>query len=57
LEEASIALDGRSHHVTTIIRSVVIDRAMHGGAVIPKHNVSDAPLVPVDELRLRGMRE
>src|SRR5437660_11909707 len=51
-------LDIERRHTTefaAVLRVVKRPRTMHGGAVVPNHEVSDAPRVAVDELRLRGV--
>ena len=53
-EEARV-LDVEGGHATelaAVLRVVEWPRAMHRGAVVPNHEVADAPGMAVDELRL-----
>lgn len=51
LSERHLALDRRATHEATLT-VVKLGSTVHSGAVIPDHEVTDPPLVSVDELRL-----
>jgi len=50
--ERRIALDQDALHDAALAHRIVDVDAVHGGAVVPHHEVADPPLVRVDELAL-----
>src|SRR5258705_423565 len=48
----AIARGIRAAELAAILRVVERPRAVHGGAIVPDHEIADAPGVAIDELRL-----
>src|SRR5581483_834498 len=49
--------DRGAHHVPTILRTVIVDGAMHARSVVPEDQVPDLPAMPIHEGRFGRMLE